>query len=48
MPGINEQMEHGFKYEPDEHLNSPLLYQNVSCNELKRVRDIVSKLFFRV
>ena len=37
MPGINEQMEHGFKYEPDEHLNSPLLYQNVSCNELKMV-----------
>jgi len=28
MPGINEQMEHRFKYEPDEHLNSPMLYQN--------------------
>jgi len=28
MPGINEQMEHGFKYEPDEDLNSPMLYQN--------------------
>ena len=37
MPGINEKMEHGFKYEPDEHLNSPLLYQNVSCIELKMV-----------
>jgi len=28
MPGINEIMEHGCKYEPDEHLNSPMLYQN--------------------
>ena len=31
MPGINEQLELGFKYEPDEDLNSPMLYQNVGC-----------------
>ena len=35
MPGINEQMEHGFKYEPGEDLSSPMLYQNVGCNGLK-------------
>ena len=35
MPGINEIMEHGCKYEPDEHLNSPMLYQNVGFNKQK-------------
>lgn len=37
MPGINEIMEHGCKYEPDEHLSSPMLYQNVGFNKQKMV-----------
>jgi len=49
-------MEHRFKYEPDEHLNSPMLYQNVGCNGLKmsnctelfRVYPIMSKKLFQI